>query len=121
VTDAAPVWPRTLTLALTGASGAAYGRRLLERLIAAESRVYLLVSQAAQVVLRMETGLPVPVRPREAEVFFAERFGARPSQLRIFGRQEWTAPVASGSNPADAIVVCPCTTGTPWTGRIPCR
>ncbi len=116
MTDPAPAWPRTITLAVTGASGAAYGLRLLESLIAADSRVHLLVSQAAQVVLRMETGLAVPARPREAEVFFAERLGARPGQLRVFGRQEWTAPVASGSNPADAMVVCPCTTGT--LGRI---
>ena len=116
MTDQTPAWPRTVTLAITGASGAAYGLRLLECLIAAGSRVYLLVSQAGQVVLRMETGLPVPARPQEAEAFFAGRLGARPGQLRVFGRQEWTAPVASGSNPADAMVVCPCTTGT--LGRV---
>jgi 4-hydroxy-3-polyprenylbenzoate decarboxylase len=32
--------------------------------------------------------------------------------LRAFGREDWFAPVASGSNPADAMVVCPCTMGT---------
>ena len=30
----------------------------------------------------------------------------------MFGREEWTAPVASGSNPPAAMVVCPCTAGT---------
>ena len=30
----------------------------------------------------------------------------------MFGREEWTAPVASGSAPPRAMVVCPCTTGT---------
>ncbi|WP_295384566.1 flavin prenyltransferase UbiX [uncultured Thiodictyon sp.] len=105
-------WPKTITVALTGASGSQYGLRLVECLVRAGCRVYLLVSQAGQMVLQMEAGLSVPTRPREAEAFFTERFGAQPGQLRVFGRQEWTAPVASGSNPPDAMVVCPCTTGT---------
>lgn len=105
-------WPQTITVAITGASGSQYGLRLLECLVRAGSRVYLLVSQAGQLVLQMEAGLSVPTRPREAEAFFADRFQSRPGQLRVFGRQEWTAPVASGSNPPDAMVVCPCTTGT---------
>lgn len=113
--DAAP-WPKTITVAITGASGSAYGLRLVECLIAAGARVYLLVSQAAQVVLRMEAGIEAPAQPAEAERFFATRFGAAEGQLRVFGRQQWAAPVASGSNPAEAMVICPCTTGT--VGRI---
>ncbi|NEV61702.1 flavin prenyltransferase UbiX [Thiorhodococcus minor] len=114
-TDAA-AWPKTVTVAITGASGSAYGLRLVECLIAAGARVYLLVSQAAQVVLRMEAGIEAPAQPTEAERFFATRFGAAEGQLRVFGRQQWAAPVASGSNPAEAMVICPCTTGT--VGRI---
>ena len=112
VADAKRDWPRTITLAFTGASGAHYGLRLLECLIRAEVRVYLLISQAAQVVIQMETGLELPARASEAESFLKERFQAEAGQLRVFGRQEWTAPVASGSHPAEAMVVCPCTTGT---------
>ena len=102
----------TITLALTGASGMPYGIRLLECLIGAGARVYLLYSQAAQIVARQEMDLALPGRAKDAEAFFAERFGAAPGQLRAFGREEWFAPVASGSNPADAMVVCPCTMGT---------
>jgi 4-hydroxy-3-polyprenylbenzoate decarboxylase len=105
-------WPRTIAVALTGASGIHYGLRLIECLIAARVRVYLLISQAAQVVLKMEAGLDVPARPAEAERFFSARCGAEPGQLRVFGRQQWTAPVASGSHPPDAMAICPCTMGT---------
>ncbi|HSO06538.1 MAG TPA: flavin prenyltransferase UbiX [Pelomicrobium sp.] len=103
---------RTVTVAFTGASGMPYGVRLLECLLAAGTRVYLLYSQVAQVVARQEMELALPGRAAEAEAYFAERFGAAPAQLRAFGREEWFAPVASGSNPADAMVVCPCTMGT---------
>jgi 4-hydroxy-3-polyprenylbenzoate decarboxylase len=105
-------WPKTITVALTGASGSQYGLRLVQCLLDAGMRVYLLISQAGQVVLKMEADLEVPARPAEAEAFFLDHFGAQPGQLRVFGRQQWTAPVASGSNPPDAMVICPCTTGT---------
>jgi 4-hydroxy-3-polyprenylbenzoate decarboxylase len=111
-----PPWPKTITVAITGASGARYGLRLIDCLLTAGVRVYLLISQAGQVVLKMETGLEVSSRPSEAAPFLADHFSAQPGQLRVFGRQEWTAPVASGSNPANAMVICPCTAGT--LGRV---
>jgi 4-hydroxy-3-polyprenylbenzoate decarboxylase len=101
-----------IALAITGASGAQYGLRLLECLLGAGSPVYLMISQAGQVVLRMEAGLEVPSQPAQAQALLGERFGAAPGQLQVFGRQQWTAPVASGSNPPRAMVICPCTTGT---------
>lgn len=104
--------PRTVTLAFTGASGMPYGLRLLECLIAAHCRVYLLYSTAAQVVARQECDLTIPTQPREAARFFSERFGAADGQLSVFAREDWMAPVASGSNPADAMAVCPCSMGT---------
>jgi polyprenyl P-hydroxybenzoate/phenylacrylic acid decarboxylase-like protein len=42
----------------------------------------------------------------------AAGLGAHDGQLRVFGREDWNAPVASGSNPSDAMVVCPCSMGT---------
>ena len=104
--------PRTITLAFTGASGMPYGIRLLEKLLAGGNRVYLLYSQAAQIVAHQELQLVLPSRPKDAEELFSSRFNAAEGQLRVFGREEWFAPVASGSNPADAMVVCPCTMGT---------
>ena len=104
--------PRTVTLALTGASGMPYGLRLLECLLQAEVQVYLLTSSAAHIVAKQELGLTLPARAAELESFLGQRYHAQPGQLRAFGREEWFAPVASGSNPADAMVVCPCTMGT---------
>jgi 4-hydroxy-3-polyprenylbenzoate decarboxylase len=107
-----PSWPKTFAVALTGASGVHYGLRLIECLVHAGNRVYLLISEAGQVVLKMEAGLRVPSRPAEAQAFFTEHFAAAPGQIRVFGRQQWTAPVASGTNPPDGMAICPCTTGT---------
>ncbi len=97
---------------MTGASGAPYGLRLLECLLNAQRRVYLMLSQPAQVVIGMETDLSLPGRPAEIERFFRDRHGAGKGQLRVFGKEQWTAPVASGSGAPRAMVVCPCTTGT---------
>lgn len=104
--------PETITLALTGASGMPYGIRLLEMLLRQGKQVYLLYSKVAQIVAQQEMELTLPSSAREAEIFLRSRYGAAGDQLRVFGREEWFAPVASGSNPADAMVICPCTMGT---------
>ncbi|MEW8316486.1 MAG: flavin prenyltransferase UbiX [Candidatus Thiodiazotropha endolucinida] len=101
-----------IAVAITGASGSAYALRLIESLIAADRDIYLMISQAGQIVLKMESDLELPGQPAEMERVLMERFNARADQLRVFGRQQWMAPVASGSNPPGAMVVCPCTTGT---------
>jgi len=101
-----------VALAMTGASGAQYGLRLLECLLGAGCRVTLMLSKPAQVVIGMETELSLPARPAEIRRFFCERHGVPEAQLAVYGREEWTAPVASGSAAPDAMVVCPCTTAT---------
>lgn len=103
---------QTVTLAFTGASGMPYGIRMLECLVAAGVRISLLYSQTASIVARQEMDLTLPGRPRDAAEVFSARFSAAPGQIQGFGREEWFAPVASGSNPADAMVICPCTMGT---------
>lgn len=102
----------TVTLALTGASGMAYGLRLLECLIAANLDVQLLISQAAHLVAKQELGITLPARAGDLERQLTDSLATRDGQLRVYGREDWNAPVASGSNPADAMVVCPCSMGT---------
>lgn len=103
---------KTVTLAFTGASGMPYGLRLLECLLAAGTRVYLVYSPAAQIVAKQECDLVLPTQAREAQRDLSDRYRAAPGQLHVFGREDWLAPIASGSNPADAMIVCPCTMGT---------
>ncbi len=103
---------QSVTLAMTGASGAQYGLRLLECLLEAGVHVYVLISQPAKVVLHMETDLHLPGRPREIERVLRGRFQDKAGQLEVLGEKQWTAPIASGSAVADAMVICPCTTGT---------
>lgn len=104
--------PKTICLALTGASGMPYGIRLLECLLTAGCRVQLLYSQVAQIVARQEMDLELPSRASEVQSMLRERYAAQPGELFVYGRDEWFAPVASGSNAPDAMVVCPCTMGT---------
>ncbi len=102
---------RTITLAVTGASGAQYGLRLLECLLAAKCRVYLLISDAARVVLATETDVQLP-EFSQWQAFLSARFRAEPQQLHVFARDDWMAPVASGSSAPASMVICPCSMGT---------
>ena len=101
-----------IAVAITGASGAQYGLRLVECLLRAGREVQLMISQAGQVVINMETDLELPSGSREIRDYLHEYFGCAEGQLSVFGRQQWLAPVASGTNPPQAMVICPCTTGT---------
>jgi 4-hydroxy-3-polyprenylbenzoate decarboxylase len=103
---------KTITLIMTGASGAQYGLRLLEFLLQNGYRVYLLMSRPAQVVVNMETEHRLPGRASDIQTYFSDLYSAQPGQLQVFEREQWAAPIASGSGVADATVVCPCTTGT---------
>lgn len=103
---------KTIAVAWTGASGLPYGLRLVDCLLAAGCRVWLMYSQAAQIVAKQETDLVLPAQPREAQRLLAERFNDTQGLLTVFGRDDWNAPPASGSNPPDAYAICPCTMGT---------
>lgn len=103
---------KQITIAFTGASGAPYGLKLVEALIAADYQVFLLISSAARVVLATEVDIKVPANPETATAFFTQHFTAKEGQVRVFGKDEWFSPVASGSAAPKQMVVCPCSTGT---------
>ena len=104
--------PQRVCLAWTGASGLPYGLRLLDALLSAGVTVELIYSQAAQVVAQQELSMRLPSSPDEALQLLQQQFPNRPGKLLVYGRDAWFSPVASGSNPPDAMVVCPCSMGT---------
>ncbi len=103
---------RRVTLAITGASGVQYAERLMACLVAANVQVFVMISRAAQVVAATETELKIPGSSEAQQAFFTERLGAKPNQIKVFSREQWMAPVASGSGAPSSMVVCPCSTGT---------
>jgi flavin prenyltransferase len=103
---------RTISVAMTGASGAQYGLRLVECLVKADYRVLLMFSKAAQVVIGSETDCALPGRTAEQTRYLSALYKAKDGQLRVYGEEEWTSPVASGSGAPRSMVVCPCTMAT---------
>lgn len=105
-----PSQGRTINLAFTGASGAQYGLRLLQCLVAAGCRVHVMISKAAQIVIATETDLKLPGTPPAMQKALTEYANAGPGQVLVFGREDWFSPPASGSGEKAPLVVCPCST-----------
>ena len=103
---------RTVTVGMTGASGAQYGLRLIDCLIKADYTVYVMFTKAAQIVVGSETDCRLPGRTAEQTRYLSTLFGARDGQLRVFGDEEWTSPVASGSGAPLRMAVCPASMAT---------
>ncbi len=99
-----------ITLAISGASGVPYSLRLLQQLIAADRQVYLLVSKAGRMVIADETDFQLP-KLNESDAYFQQEFSASPGQVKLFGLEDWHAPVASGTGISERMVVCPCSMG----------
>ena len=85
-------------MALTGASGAIYGVRLIEALNERGINVHLVISKAAEINLRLEMNLnPAEVTKMAQHVYASE---------------DMAAPIASGSFPIDGMIIVPCSTKT---------
>lgn len=103
---------KLVTLAMTGASGAQYGLRLLDCLVQEDVEVHFMISRAAQLVVATETDVSLPPKSRAMQAFLTEYTGAEAGQIHVHGQEDWMAPVASGSGAPAAMVVVPCSMGT---------
>lgn len=101
--------PRVL-VAITGASGAIYGVRLVQRLVEHQVPTDVICSNAGTRVLGLEHGLP-----GDPAKWFAD---GMPDLLRVYDNGDIAAPPASGSRAPRAMIVVPCSMGT--LGRMAC-
>ncbi len=102
-----------LVVAMTGASGSAYGVRLLDVLLRAGRTVHLTISPAAAEVFAAELDLTVDLDPARFDP--AALFGAAVpdlARLRYHHVRDFRAGIASGSFLTAGMAVCPCSMGT---------
>ncbi len=101
-----------ILIAVTGASGSAYALRLGQALIAAGVGADFIFSKAALLVLATETELTLPAKPQAQARELQKYYGCGEEDVRVYGREDWMAPWASGSGQPGPVVICPCSTGT---------
>jgi len=95
---------RKTILALTGASGQVYARRLLDVLERAGCELHLLATDNARRVACRELDLP--------ELTTKSLLHRPCPRVHWHNNDDLFSPLASGSNPTDAMAVCPCTSHT---------
>ncbi|MEM8883765.1 MAG: UbiX family flavin prenyltransferase, partial [Planctomycetota bacterium] len=91
-----------VAVAITGASGAPYGKRLVDALCEAGHTVHLVLSKGGARVLKHEMDLSPKELVRDNVVLHAEA--------------NYGASIASGSYPLQGMAICPCSMGT--LGRV---
>lgn len=96
---------------MTGASGAAYGIRVVRALTEIGHRVAVVISEAARLVIREEIREQPEsfVRPQALEGLFGP---ASQGRLEVYSPRDFTAPIASGSYPTAGMIIVPCSMGT---------
>ncbi len=98
------------TVVITGASGSAYGLRLVEQLLVGGHDVTLTMTEAGREVAGYELGFDLPAEePARAVTRFLEL--TQEVKLRYACCADLFDPIASGSHPVDATIVCPASMG----------
>lgn len=97
---------------MTGASGAAYGLRLVEVLLRAGRTVHFTLSPAAVQVLEAETDVRVKLAETEFDPAALLGPGLDFTKFRYHQFRNFRAGIASGSFRTAGMAVCPCSMGT---------
>ena len=102
-----------LVLAMTGASGAPYGVRLLEVLLLAGRSVHLTLSPSGAEVIAQELDRAVNLnRFRLADLLGDAAAKVEAGQVHYYHYMDFRAGIASGSFLTGGMMVCPCSMGT---------
>ncbi len=103
-------------VAITGASGAIYGVRLVEKLLALRHEVFLCASKTGQDILKDEVFSSDAERELSYEELLSSCFAGSGEKPIVVRPDDFAVPFASGSNPPDGMAVVPCSMGV--LGRI---
>jgi len=87
-----------LTIAITGASGVIYGKRLLEELHNKKVETHLVISQAAKRIIKLELETSEKTLEKLAN--------------HVYEIDDWSSPIVSGSFIMDGMVIVPCSMKT---------
>ncbi len=101
---------RKYVFAITGATGAVIGIRVLREVVRA-SEVHLLISSQAFPIIRHETGIDW-VGDAEEEVGDKIRKTFQSENIHYYHEMNLSAPVSSGSFKTDGMFIVPCTMKT---------
>ena len=101
-----------LILAMTGASGAPYGVRLLEVLLRAGRTVHLTLSPAATQVIEQELDRRVKLDQFRLRDLLGDEAEVPQGQVHYYHYMDFRAGIASGSFLTGGMVICPCSMGT---------
>jgi len=102
---------RHIAVAMTGASGAVYGVRLVEELLKADGQVSLVLTRSGLDVLHYELGLDWSGTATQRQEKVAQHYAGY-RNLAVYDDQDMFSPLASGSSVPQAMVVIPCSMGT---------
>ena len=100
-----------LVVAMTGASGAAYGLRLLEVALNAGRTVHLVISPSGADVIRCELDRHIRLEAFEPRVLFGQSV-PESGRLLYHDYRDFRAGIASGSFPTAGMAICPCSMAT---------
>lgn len=102
---------KSLIIAITGASGSIYGLRVIEELLKAKSKIYLIITQPAFSIIKAETGINLRGETEAGtEKKIQRHFSSK--AIRYYSEDNLEAPLSSGSLITDGMLVVPCSMKT---------